>query len=57
MADAATTPPASGDIAGKSRPEKPDEAKYKVDLARAEKEHELKMQQLVRPFWTACNFQ
>ncbi len=54
MADTDTTPPAAGDIAIKSRPEKPDEAKYKADLAKAEKEHKLKMEQFVRPLKTAC---
>ena len=38
MAD--TAPPPSADAGGKTRPEKPDEAKYKADLAKAEKDHE-----------------
>jgi hypothetical protein len=38
MADVDTTPAVDG--AQKSRPEKPDEAKFKADLAKAEKEHE-----------------
>ena len=49
MADNDTTPPAPGDIAVKGRPEKPDEAKYKADLAKAEKDHKLKMEQFVGP--------
>jgi phage FluMu gp28-like protein len=38
MADVASTPAQDG--ADKTRPQKPDEAKYKEDLAKAEKEHE-----------------
>jgi hypothetical protein len=38
MADVAATPATDG--ADKSRPQKPDEAKFKADLAKAEKEHE-----------------
>lgn len=38
MADTAAPPAA--DAAQKGRPEKPDEAKFKADLAKAEKEHE-----------------
>ena len=36
MADAATFPATDG---AHKRPEKPDEAKYKADLAKAEKDH------------------
>ncbi|KIW12621.1 hypothetical protein PV08_09899 [Exophiala spinifera] len=39
MADSETTPPATNG-AQKARPEKPDEAKFKADVAKAEKEHE-----------------
>ncbi|KIX03476.1 uncharacterized protein Z518_07029 [Rhinocladiella mackenziei CBS 650.93] len=38
MADVATTPATDG--IQKTRPEKPDEAKFKADLAKAEKDHE-----------------
>lgn len=38
MADTTTAP--ATDVAQKGRPEKPDEAKFKADLAKAEKEHE-----------------
>ena len=48
MADVAAAPIAATDDTTKSRPEKPDEAKYHADLEKAEKEHELKMQQYVR---------
>lgn len=37
MANKETTPAADG--AQKTRPEKPDEAKFKADLEKAEKEH------------------
>jgi hypothetical protein len=48
MADVAPPPAASGEGVTKTRPEKPDEAKYKADLAKAEKEHEVKMKEYVR---------
>ena len=48
MADVAPSPAAPTDTAAKTRPEKPDEAKFKADLAKAEKEHELKMKEYVR---------
>jgi hypothetical protein len=48
MADVAPLPPPSSEGATKTRPEKPDEAKYKAELAKAEKEHELKMKEYVR---------
>jgi hypothetical protein len=48
MADVAPLPATSSEGATKTRPEKPDEAKYKADLAKAEKEHELKMKEYVR---------
>ena len=48
MADVAQPPSAATDGVTKSRPEKPDEAKYKADLTKAEKEHELKMKEYVR---------
>ena len=48
MADVAQPSAAATDGVTKSRPEKPDEAKYKADLAKAEKEHELKMKEYVR---------
>ena len=38
MADVANTSATNG--VDKTRPEKPDEAKYKEELAKAEKEHE-----------------
>ena len=38
MADVATAP--AQDAAEKGRPQKPDEAKFKADVAAAEKEHE-----------------
>ena len=38
MADTATAPAQDG--ADKTRPQKPDEAKFKEDVAKAEKEHE-----------------
>jgi hypothetical protein len=40
MADAETSPAPADAGAQKTRPEKPDEAKYKADLAKAEKDHE-----------------
>jgi hypothetical protein len=40
MADAETSPAPADTGAQKTRPEKPDEAKYKADLAKAEKDHE-----------------
>jgi hypothetical protein len=39
MADTATSPTVQ-DPTDKSRPPKPDEAKFKEDLAKAEKDHE-----------------
>lgn len=48
MADVAPSPAAPTDAVAKARPEKPDEAKFKADLAKAEKEHELKMKEFVR---------
>lgn len=56
MADVATAPAADltngktgpGDKAHKARPEKPDEEKYKTDLAKAEKEHAAAQEKLVR---------
>jgi hypothetical protein len=47
MADVAPSPANPADGVVKSRPEKPDETKYKADLAKAEKEHELKMKEYV----------
>ena len=56
MADVATAPVAdltndnktgTGDKAHKARPEKPDEEKYKTDLAKAEKEHAVAQEKLV----------
>lgn len=47
MADVATPPTAPIDTIVKPRPEKPDEAKFKADLAKADKEHELKMKEFV----------
>jgi hypothetical protein len=55
MADVAPPPAASSEGATKTRPEKPDEAKYKDDLAKAEKEHELKMKEYVRFESSLCN--
>ncbi len=40
MADAETSPAPADTGAQKVRPEKPDEAKYKAELAKAEKDHE-----------------
>jgi hypothetical protein len=48
MADVGPSPAAPTETAVKNRPEKPDEAKFKADLAKAEKEHELKMKEYVR---------
>ena len=48
MADSETTPPATNG-AQKARPEKPDEAKFKADVAKAEKEHEAAQARFV---WT-----
>ena len=50
MASAASTAAAAApadDKAHKIRPEKPDEAKYKEDLAAAEKEHSAAQEKLV----------
>src|ERR1700677_2581143 len=40
MADAATVEPKGADHPESSRPQKPDEAQYKADLAEAEKKHQ-----------------
>ena len=58
MADVTMAPPAdtpngkttpdTADKAPKSRPEKPDEEKYKGDLSKAEKEHAVAQEKLVR---------
>ena len=48
MADVAPPPAASTDGVTTGRPEKPDETKFKADLSKAEKEHELKMKEYVR---------
>lgn len=48
MADVEVPAPSAGDGTSKPRPERPDEGKYKADLAKAEKEHELKMKEFVR---------
>ena len=42
-----TTNADSADKPQKSRPEKPDEEKYKADLAKAEKEHAVAQEKLV----------
>jgi hypothetical protein len=55
MADVASPPAAPSEGVTKTRPEKPDEAKYKADLAKAEKEHELKMKEYVRFESSPCN--
>jgi hypothetical protein len=55
MADVAPPPATSSEGVTKTRPEKPDEAKYKADLAKAEKEHELKMKEYVRFESSLCN--
>jgi len=47
MADVAPTPGSVGDSTSKPRPEKPEEAKYKADLAAAEKEHATAMAKYV----------
>jgi hypothetical protein len=47
MTDIAASPATPTSDGIKARPEKPDEAKYKADLAKAEKEHELKMKEYV----------
>ena len=47
MADTATSPSTEG--AHKTRPEKPDEAKFKADVAAAEKAHEAAQARFVRP--------
>jgi hypothetical protein len=57
MADVAT-PPAAEATQGKQqivKPEKPDEDKYKEDLAKAEKEHTAAQEKLVGqyPLWLA----
>lgn len=46
MADVAA--PAVPDTADKSRPQKPDEAKFKADVAKAEKDHEAAQARFVR---------
>ena len=55
MADVASPPAAPSEGFTKTRPEKPDEAKYKADLAKAEKEHDLKMKEYVRFESSPCN--
>jgi hypothetical protein len=47
MADVAPPPASVGDFTSKPRPEKPEEAKYKADLAAAEKEHATAMAKYV----------
>jgi hypothetical protein len=63
MADVATTPAvtkpaeATKDAAPaqKTRPEKPDEVKYKADLAKAEKEHAAAQEKLVSTTFNSTN--
>ena len=43
-----TTKADGADKSHKSKPEKPDEEKYKVELAKAEKEHAAALEKLVR---------
>ena len=45
-----TTNADNAETTHKSKPEKPDEEKYKVDLAKAEKEHAASQEKLVRFF-------
>lgn len=40
--------PSAADGTQKARPEKPDEAKYKAELAKAEKDHEAAQARFVR---------
>ena len=46
MAEVESSPAATG--AQDGRPQKPDEAKYKADLAKAEKDHEAAQARFVR---------
>jgi hypothetical protein len=48
MAEVATTSTAASDESHKARPDKPDEEKYKADLAKAEKDHEAAVTKFVR---------
>jgi hypothetical protein len=48
MADVAKPAAGSDAPVHKPRPEKPDEEKYKAELAKAEKEHGLVQEELVR---------
>ncbi len=48
MADVAQAPPAVDGATQKTRPEKPDQAKYEADLADAQKEHAANMEKFVR---------
>jgi hypothetical protein len=53
MADVAKAPSAVDGSTHKTRPEKPDQAKYEADLAAAQKEHAANMEKLVcLPFVT-----
>jgi hypothetical protein len=54
MADVVKTPPAADGSATKTRPEKPDQAKYEADLAAAQKAHNSNMDKFVRLLSLNC---
>ena len=53
MADAVKPSLAGTETTQKTRPEKPDQAKYAADLAAAQKEHDANMEKFVRFFSVA----
>jgi hypothetical protein len=54
MADVAKASPPVDGAPTKSRPEKPDQAKYEADLAAAQKEHAANMDKFVRLPTVTC---
>jgi hypothetical protein len=54
MAEVAKVSSAADGTAQKTRPEKPDQAKYEADLAVAQKEHTANMDKFVRLPFMAC---
>lgn len=56
MADVATASPEVDVTAQKTKPVKPDKAKYEADLAAAEEKHAANMQKFVRLFFFLRDF-
>lgn len=54
MADVAKATSAVDAPTQKTRPEKPNQAKYEADLAAAQKEHAANMEKYVRLLFVAC---